>query len=251
MRPFPCALGAAAFVFLFLSPFRSLACTVQVENPDVGFPLDKMDRPTLCRMAAVVNDYTTHRVVPPARTPVQKSVYDFLLDRPVLTSLLVRNLHLAGYRFTRLGPDRWHGDDAQGAEGEIQSLYQDATRRVYHVKGSHRGRLFPAITGEAIVMLNYQAKVGPDGREYIETGIITYSKIDNPVLAVVVRLLQPVLRRVVNDKLTNAFAIFQRLGEVMAADPEQVYRQVETAPEAGAADVEALRVLLLPTFKKG
>jgi hypothetical protein len=241
-----------ALVFLFLlAPVNGLACVVRVDDPEVVFPVEKMDRPALCRVAEVVNDYTTHRNIPPILTPIQKTIYDFLVDHPVLTSVLVRRLELAGYRLTRMGPDRWHGDDGLGAEGLITPLYQDVTRRIYHMKGSHRGRLFPEITGEAIVMLNYHAKTGADGREYVETRITTYSRLDNPVLAILVKLLQPVLRGVVNEKLSNAFIVVHRLGELMAVDPERVYRQVESAQEADAADVEALRALLLPTFKKG
>ncbi len=251
MRPFPCAFGAAASVFFLVSPLNGLACVVQVDDPEVVFPLDKLDRQALCRLAAVVNDYTTHRNVPPTLTPVRKPVYDFLVDHPVLTSVLVRNLALAGYRFTRMGADLWHGDDGQGAEGLITLLFQDTTRRVYHVQGSHRGRIFPLITGEAVVMLNYHAKSEADGREYVETKITTYSKLDNPLLAMLVRVLQPILRRVVNEKLTQAFIIVQRLGELMAADPEQVYRQIETTPDLDPAEVRALRALLLPSLKKG
>ena len=178
-------------------------------------------------------------------------MYDFLVDHPVLTSLLVRHLDLAGYRITQAGPAAFHGDDWQGAEGLITLLYQDTTRRVYHIQGSHRGRLFPEITGKAIVMLNYHATSQADGREYVETRLTTYTRLDNPILATLVKILQPVLRGVVNEKLTNAFIVVHRLGELMALDPERVYRQVETEPDVGAADVEALRALLLPTFKKG
>ena len=251
MRPFPCVLGAAASLLFVQSAGEGFACAVNVDNPEVVFPVEKMEPQALCRLAAVVNDYTTHRVMPPILTPIQKPVYDFLVDHPVLTSFLVRQLDLAGYRITRAGPAALHGDDGQGAVGLITILYQDTTRRVYHMEGSHRGRLFPEITGKAIVMLNYHAKSQADGREYVETRITTYSRLDNPILATLVKVLQPILRGVVNEKLTNAFIVVHRLGELMAVDPERVYRQVETAPDVDTADVEALRALLLPTFKKG
>jgi hypothetical protein len=249
--PFPLAPVLAGFLLVALAPPVGLACEVNVDDPEVVFPVEKMEREAVCRLASVVNDYSTHRVMPPVLTPIQKGTYDFLLDHPVLTALLVRNLALADYRVSRAGPDTWNADDGQGAEGLISPLYQDTTRRVYHIKGTHRGRFFPLITGEAIVMLNYHAKAGADGREHVETRIITYSKLDNPVLATLVRVFHPILRRVVNDKLTHAFITVHTLGERMGSDPEQVYRQVELTPEVDPADVEALRSKLLPSLKKG
>lgn len=248
---FPLAPLLAGLLLVALAASLGLACEVTVDDPHVVFPLEKMTPEAVCRLASVVNDYSTHRVLPPVLTPIQKGIYDFLLDHPVLTALIVRNLALADYRVSRAGPDKWNADDGQGAKGLITPLYHDPTRRVYHIKGTHRGRFFPLITGEAIVMLNYHAKAGADGREHVETRIIVYSKLDNPVLAKLVRVFQPILRRVVNDKLTHAFIIVHTLGELMASDPDQVYRQVELTPEVDPADVEALRAKLLPSLKKG
>jgi hypothetical protein len=36
----------------------------------------------------------------------------------------------------------------------------------------------------------------------------------------------------------------------MGADPEQVYRQAEAVSDADKADMEALRVLLLPVLRR-
>ncbi len=224
------------------------ACDVRVDDPEVVFPLDKMDHPALCRMAPIINDYTTHRHIPPFQTPIPKPVYDFMLDHMVLSSVLARNLGLAEYRITRVGPAAFHGDDNQGSEGVITQLYRDTTRRVYHMKGSHHGKIIPQIAGEAVILLSYHVKAGADGREHVETRIATYSKIDNPVIATLVKIFQPFLRSVVNDKLTQGFLAVHSLGELMAADPEQVYRQAETISELDTAERDALRALLLPSL---
>ncbi|TAL12064.1 MAG: hypothetical protein EPO02_02890 [Nitrospirae bacterium] len=243
-------LIALASALSVLPPVDARACDVRVDDPAVTFPLDKIDRPALCRMAPVVNDYTTHRILPPYATPIPKPVYDFMLDHMVLSSALARKLELADYRIARVGPAAFHGDDNAGSEGVITLLYRDTTRRVYHMKGSHRGKIIPEITGEAIILLSYHVKAGADGREQIETRITTYSRLDNPVIATLVKVFHPLLRRVVNDKLAQGFFAVHRLGELMATDPELVSRQAETVPDADQADVEALRLLLLPALKR-
>ncbi|TSA01775.1 MAG: hypothetical protein D4R81_05670 [Nitrospiraceae bacterium] len=226
------------------------ACDVRVDDPAVIFPLEKMDRPALCLMAPIVNDYTTHRIMPFYSTPISKTVYDFMLDHMALSSALARKLGLAEYRITRVGATTFQGDDGQGSEGLITLLYRDTTRRVYHMKGHHHGKIIPQITGEAVILLNYHVKTGADGREQVETRITTYSRIDNPVIAALVKIFQPFLRSVVNDKLAQGFLAVHSLGELMASDPELVYRQAEAVSDVDKADMEALRALLLPAFKR-
>jgi hypothetical protein len=201
-------------------------------------------------MAPVINDYTTHRVMPSFSTPIPGPVYDFMLDHMTLASALARNLGLAEYRITRAGANAFQGDDGQGSEGLITLLYRDTTRRVYHMQGSHHGQVIPLITGEAVILLTYHVKAGADGREQVETRITTYSRIDNPVIAALVKIFQPILRGVVNDKLAHGFLVVHSLGELMAADPERVYRQAEAIQDADKGDMAALRALLVPALRR-
>ena len=92
--------------------------------------------------------------------------------------------------------------------------------------------------------------MAPVVNDYTTRRIMTYSKIDNPVIAALVKVFQPFLRGVVNDKLSQGFLAVHTLGELMAADPELVYRQAEAVPDANKADVDALRVLLLPALRR-
>jgi len=234
---------------VFSSP-EARACDVRVDDPEVVLPLDKMDRPALCLMAPIVNDYTTYRIMPAYSTPIPKSAYDFMLDHMALSSALARKLGLAEYRITRVGATTFQGNDGQGSEGLITLLYRDTTRRLYHMKGRHYGKVIPVITGEAIILMDYHVQTGADGREQVETRITSYSRIDNPVIAALVKIFQPFLRSVVNDKLAQGFLAVHSLGELMGADPEQVYRQAESVSDADKADMDALRALLLPAIQR-
>ncbi|HZC68631.1 MAG TPA: hypothetical protein VE201_08450, partial [Nitrospirales bacterium] len=221
-------------------------CEFHIDDLGHSFPHDKMERRALCRVAGVVNDPTTSYVNPPVLTPIRKPVYDFLLDHMVLTATLVRQLALGDYRVQQVGAQGFHGEDGQGSEALFDVLYRDPTQRVYHIQGSHHGKVFSLITGEAIVMLTSQGRSGHDGKGSVETRMAVYSKLDNPMLATLVKVLQPFLRDVINEKLAGPFLAFHRLGELIAADPEQVYRQAETLSELDTAELDALLALLVP-----
>ena len=224
------------------------ACELHIDDLGLGFPLDKMDRLARCRLAGVVNDPTTSHVNPPVLTPIRKPVYDFLLDHMVLTAALVRQLALGDYRVQRVGAQGFHGEDGQGSEALCDLLYRAPTQRIYHIQGRHHGKVISLITGEAIIMLVSQARGGSDGKEAVETRMAVYSRLDNPMLAMLVKVLQPFLRGVINEKLAGPFLAVHRLGELIAADPEQVSRQADTISELDKAELDTLRDLLLPAF---
>ena len=89
-----------------------------------------------------------------------------------------------------------------------------------------------------------------DGREGVETRVTVFSRLDNRFLANLVRLLRPILQRLINNKLTKGVKTVNRLTEFLAQEPEEVRRDADQfAIDAGQA--QTFRALLLPSVKKG
>jgi len=231
-------------------PSAVLACTVTLDLPDVVFPLEKMNNGAVCTVAEVVNDYTTYQLIPSVQVPIQKPLYDFLLDHPALTSNAVRYYRFGGYVVKEISATVFTGEDREGGEATVTLLYQDTTRRVYHLRGSQGGYIIPLIAGSGIVMLNYHTTMGTDGREGVETRVTVFSRLDNRFLANLVRLLRPILQRLINNKLTKGVKTVNRLTEFLAQEPEEVRRDAdEFAMDAEQA--QTIRALLLSSAKKG
>jgi len=231
-------------------PSVVLACTVILDLPDVVFPLEKMNRGAVCSVAEVVNDYTTYQLVPSVQVPIQKPLYDFLLDHPALTSNAVRYYRFGGYVVREVSATVFTGEDREGGEATVTLLYQDTTRRVYHLRGSQRGYIIPLIAGSGIVMLNYHTTLGADGWEGVETRVTVFSRLDNRFLANLVKLLRPILQRLINNKLTKGVKTVNRLTEFLAQEPEEVRRDADDFA-MDAAQAQTFRALLLPPGKKG
>jgi hypothetical protein len=235
-------------VLTFWSP-PAIACTVVPEQPNVVFPVEKMDAEAVCRVAEVVNDYTTHQILPAVPVPIPKALYDFLLDHPALTAELVTGLNVGNYRVTPRAPGIFHGEDNVGGEAVLTLLYQDPGQRVYHLVGSQSGYLFP-ITGAGVVMLNYHTNMGSEGREIVDTKVTVYSRLDNRFLARLVKVLRPLLQDIVNKKLTKGVRTVHAFTEILGNDPERVYRQIEKIVSADQSEIQAFRSLMLLALKK-
>jgi hypothetical protein len=218
-------------------------------NSGVDFPVQNLDSAAVCRIADVVNDYTTFELLPSVDVPIQKALYDFLLDHPPLTSSIVRHYNFGNYRVAQISPTIFAGQDNEGGEATLTLLYGDDKRRVYHLKGSQRGYLYPLITGSGIVMLTYHSKLSRDGRESIDTQVVVFSRLDNRFLARLVKVLRPILQRIINNKLTKGVRTVHRVTEYLATDPEQVIKDIGMFT-SDPAEAEAFRTLLLAGSKK-
>jgi hypothetical protein len=209
-------------------PSSLLACTVSLDRSDVVLPLEKMEPAAICRLAEVANDYTTFQLVPSVQVPIPKTLYDFLLDHPALTSNAVRHYRFGGYVVTEVSPTVFTGEDNQGGEATVTLLYQDPVRRIYHLQGSQKGYVIPKITGAGIVLLSYQATPDQDGRVGVDTRVTVFSRLDNRFLANLVKLMRPILQRLINDKLTRGVKTVNRLTEFLAKEPAQVGRDADS-----------------------
>jgi hypothetical protein len=235
---------------LAMSPSSLLACTVSLDRSDVVLPLEKMEPAAICRLAEVVNDYTTFQLVPSVQVPIPKPLYDFLLDHPALTSNAVRHYRFGGYVVTEVSPTVFSGEDNQGGEATVTLLYQDPVRRIYHLQGSQKGYVIPKITGAGIVLLSYHATPDPDGRESVDTRVTVFSRLDNRFLANLVKLMRPILQRLINDKLTRGVKTVNRLTEFLAREPQEVGRDVDTLTR-DPKEAQAFRALLSARDKSG
>jgi hypothetical protein len=223
-------------------PSSLFACAVSLDRSDVVLPLEKMDPPAICRLAEVVNDYTTFQLLSSVQVPIPKPLYDFLLDHPALTSNAVRHYRFGGYVVSEVSPTMFTGEDKEGGEATVTLLYQDPVRRVYHLRGSQKGYVIP-ITGAGIVMLSYHATPHSDGREGVDTRVTVFSRLDNRFLANLVKLMRPILQRLINDKLTRGVKTVNRLTEFLAREPQEVGRDADTFTQ-DREEAEMFRALL-------
>jgi hypothetical protein len=109
--------------------------------------------------------------------------------------------------------------------------------------------VFPLITGAGVVMLTYQSKLGADGRESVDTKVTVFSRLDNRFLANLVKVLRPILQRLINNKLTKGVRTVNRMTEYLVTQPEQVVRDMKMLT-TDETEAQAFRAVLLAGVKK-
>ena len=147
-----CAIGSAFLLIITLPQSASAeACRLAPQHAGVAFPVERVNPAWVCRLQPIIEDYTTANKVGPVLTPLQESVYVYLLDRPPVAAALVNRLELGLYKAETRGPGRYWGNDGEGTEGLVELVYQDPRHRLYYLEGSHHSTLLPHVTGKRTV----------------------------------------------------------------------------------------------------
>lgn len=241
-------VGAISLALLLVSMWpghaQAESCHIAPQHAGVAFPVDRIDPAWACRLQPIIDDFTTANKVGPVRTPLQESVYVYLLDRPPVAAALVNRLELGLYKAETRGPGRYWGDDGEGTVGLVELVYQDPRHRLYYLEGTHHSTLLPHVTGKAVVMLSMAAVKDVTGQEVVETTLVSYTRLDNRVLAGLVSLLRPLVGRTVSRKLIKGVEAVNQLGLEMRRHPDRVLFEATDPPPLPPEDVEFLQQVL-------
>ncbi|TKB75820.1 MAG: hypothetical protein E8D45_07255 [Nitrospira sp.] len=238
--------GAGCVVLtVLLSPHAYAdTCPVAEEHGGLRFPVEKLSAGARCAISEIVEDATTKGVTGPIVTPNTPPLYEFLLDRPPMSAGLVTRLELGQYECSAKGDTQFWVNDHDGTQGLFTLLYQDVSTRIYAIDGFHEGRIVPRVKANAVVFLRFTEARTAEGTPAVESTLITYTKLNDPLLAFLVRLLRPLITGTVTRKLAKGFEVINQLGAVATRDPERFLNEVAASGPNGQADVHALRPLL-------
>ncbi len=242
LRSFTVVIGLG--VVLHASPGESETCVLSPHHAGVTFPVEKVDPQWACRLEAIVGNYTTAGMVGPIRTSLSESLYRYLLDRPPLAAALINRLDLGLYKSEARGPGRFWGNDGEGTEGIVQLVYEDRTSRIYYLEGTHNSRLLPHISGKAVVFLRMNQVSDVNRMEAMDSTMVSYTKLNNPILSGLAFLLRPLIEGTVRRKLRKGVETVNRLGQMMRQQPDRVLFEAMDPPAVPDEDVAFLKEAL-------
>lgn len=215
-------------------------CAVPAEQGGVLFPVDRLDASARCRIGAVINDYTTSGQVGPIQTPVTPQLYEYLLDRPPLIAALTDRLGLGAYQFTERGPNQYWVNDGEGTQGLLTLVLQDSAHRIYHIDGFHEGQVFPMVRAKAAVFMHLTPVTSRDGYPAVQTSLMAYTRLDDSILAGLVRILRPLIGEAVTRKLSHGFEVTNQLGMAIAQDRDRVIQYASLVSWLSTAELQTL-----------
>jgi hypothetical protein len=230
MRPMkfgaPRPRHAAAALALVLGLVSAVAAARAALPPDL--PSAQRVRLEAVTQAAAVS---THVAAEPFVG--RPEVFTFLLDHPEFASRVTRVLKVARYRIWREA-DGLHLDDGWGVLGRFDVVYASSGTRVMYARGVYQKRLLPDIHGEAVVMIEYGVRPGPEGKSVIAANVTGFVKLDSSLLSFATKLATPVARAKADREAKLLVKVFAKV--IRAADErpatlcEDLARQADVSP---------------------
>lgn len=167
----------------------------------------------------------------------RREIFDYLLDHPDFASHVTRTLRLGRYRIWRT-PEGMFLDDGWGATGHFSVIHTAARRRVMYARGAYRQAILPAINGEAVVMIEYEATPAGDGRDRVRATVSGFVKLDSTTLSMAIKLAAPIAQRKADLEAQRLMRTFARVSRRIDENPTDVYEQLRQRPDVPARELE-------------
>jgi hypothetical protein len=164
-------------------------------------------------------------------------ICNYFLDHLPLTARLLQALDLAPYEVERLGDGRYSLKDGEGIEATFRLIHRDGPERVYFFKGSYRPFPRVEIRGKGIVWMRYRLR----GEDMLEAGGLAYFRADHRAVHYVSKLLDPVIGRMVDEKIRKIMEGAITLAELSMKDPAGFCEEIEATGRIGEEDLKAFR----------
>jgi hypothetical protein len=170
-------------------------------------------------------------------------VFKYLLDHPEFATRVTRVLKVARYRVWREA-DGLHLDDGWGAVGRFEVVHAVGGTRVMYARGVYQKRFLPDIHGEAVVMIEYDVRPAPDGKQVIAAAVTGFVKLDSAFLSAAAKLATPVARAKAEKEAKGLVKVFAKVTRAADEKPEALCQDLAREPDVAPHELAEFRRLL-------
>ena len=186
----------------------------------------------------------------PVDTPLPLDLANFLLDHPDIAAFVVHRHRIAPYRITMKSATESLADDGEGTKGVIVLLKRAEHERTYFGDGVHESKVFPPIHATALVVMRVAEPNTADCRPSVRSSFKVYVKLRSRVLSAAAKTVRVFVRKKVGQIFSKAFLAADKVGQLIAEDPDGISKEIASYPSISAQD-RAQFLELIERFKRG
>jgi hypothetical protein len=189
-------------------------------EPSQVVPLDQLPAEYRENVAEVIRDHTFHRQGEAESFPCNAGLYMSLVNEPVLTVALWKDLADTPVQLRKVGPNRYQGEDGAGATATWDYVLRTPRLHVllaYLSYVSPRGSTRIDARIVLIVHTGYYREV--NNETYIQHDVEAFVKVDSKGWKTLARTVRPVVERVLEEQVKEAGQFVSLMSRIVVTYP--------------------------------
>ncbi|MBI5748265.1 MAG: hypothetical protein HZA00_04000 [Nitrospinae bacterium] len=169
------------------------------------------------------------------------AIFNYLLDRPVLTSTILTELGIASYQIEK-DDGLFKYDDGHGLTGDLKIAYKKIGEKIYHGNYIYTtGVGVPVrLSGEWVLILKYKEKI-----QLLEIDIDLYLTIGDEGIGRIAKDLPFILKSIMTEKVNSYIESVREISEMIQSDPDDVYDRLKESGEIKDRDLREFKKIIL------
>jgi hypothetical protein len=221
-------------------------------DPAQVVPLDQIGAEHREVVAEVIRDHTFHRQGEPEAFPCNAGLYLNLVNEPVLTLALWKDLADAPVQLRKVGPDRFQGQDGAGATATWDYVLRTPRIHVLLAYLSYQSpRSSTRIDARIVLIVHSGFYREVNNEAYVQHDVDAYVKVDSKGWKTLARTLRPVVERVLEDQVREAGQFVSLMSRLVVTHPDWATQVALNQAELDADTRSRFRDIVAQNRKPG
>ncbi|WP_165222417.1 hypothetical protein [Aquisphaera insulae] len=215
------AMGAVAVAIALVGPGSTARGGIGRRlDPAQVVPLDQLPAESRENVSEVIRDHTFHRQGEPESFPCSSGLYLSLVDEPMLTLALWKDLANSPVQLRRISADRFQGEDGAGTTATWDFLLRTPKLHVMLAYLNYSGPKSNARIDARVLLIvrtGYYKEVNK--QPYIQHNVEVFVKVDTKGWKTLARTLRPVVERILADQVDEAGQFISLMSRLVVTYP--------------------------------
>ncbi len=244
---------AKIFVFLLLTNVLTISTVLSEERIDkLTIPFKSIPLKERDKIQKIIDKENIFLKWRDEEIETSTTIFNYLLDRPVLTSTILTELGIASYQIlpplhpplNKGGTERgyFQYDDGHGFTGDLKIVYKKDREKIYqgnYIYTTGVGVLL-RLSGEWVLILKYKEK-----NDLLEIDIDLYLTQGDEGVGRIAKDLPFILKSIMAEKVNSCIESVREISEMIHTDPQDIYDRLKESGEIKERDLKEFKKIIL------
>lgn len=203
-------------------------------------------------VAEVIQSPSFHRRGEPDTFPANPRIYLKLVNDPILTLALWKDLAASPAELRQIGPDSYSGSDGEGTAAVWHYLVRSPQTHVLFCQIEYAApRGGPRLEGRLVLVVRSSFLKEPTGEPWVRHEVEVFARVDSRGWRAVAATLRPVIERVLKEQVDEAGLFVSLMARLVEVYPDWATAVAQAQPGLAPASRDEFLQIVADTRRPG